>query len=326
MNYKNVLLAIVVAVSSLAGTARAEYPDRPIRLIVPNPPGATNDKLGRVFGDRLSKELKQPVIVENRAGAAMAIGTQAVASSAPDGYTLLLGAASAFVTNPLVRSDLRYSFARDFKTISVIAESPMVFLANPNSPFKSLQDVVNAARERPDSVMYSTAGNGSSLHLVTEALAAETGVRLQHIAYQGSAPAMLALIKGEVPLMTEVVSGAIAQIKAGQARPLAVGSTQRIPLLPEVPTVDEAGVKNFRAATWWSLTVPQATPQPIIDRLRNATNRILRDASFHAAFQNDGLTIPAPKTPAETQSYMDAEVKRWAAIYKTVEGRGGIKP
>ena len=325
MKFQRLLLAFAVALG-LAGAARADYPDRPIRIIVPNPPGATNDKLGRIFGDRLSKELKQPVVVENKAGAAMAIGTQFVASAPADGYTLLLGGASAFVTNPLVRSDLRYNFARDFKTVSLIAESPMIFLANPSSPFKTMQDLLGAARQNPESVMYSTAGSGSSLHLVTEGLAAETGVRLQHVAYQGSAPAMLALIKGEVAVMTEVVSGAMAQIKAGQVRPLAVGSAQRLPLLPDVPTVDEAGVKNFRAATWWSLTVPHGTPELVVDKLRSATNRILRDPSFHAAFQDDGLTIPAPKTPAETQKYMDEEVRKWAVLYKTVESRGGLKP
>ena len=325
MKFKGLLLAVAFVLAA-AGLARADYPERPIRIIVPNPPGATNDKLGRIFGDRLSKELKQPVVVENRAGAAMAIGTQFVAGSPPDGYTLLLGGASAFVTNPLVRSDLRYSFARDFKTVSLIAESPMIFLAHPNSPFKTLQELLAAARKAPESVMYSTAGNGSSLHLVTEGLAAETGVRLQHVAYQGSAPAMLALIKGEVAVMTEVVSGAMGQIKSGQVRPLAVGSAQRLPLLPDVPTVEEAGVKNFRAATWWSLTVPHATPETVIEKLRSATNKILRDPSFHAAFQDDGLTIPPPKTPAETQSYMDAEVRKWAALYKTVESRGGLKP
>ncbi|OWT61708.1 Bug family tripartite tricarboxylate transporter substrate binding protein [Candidimonas nitroreducens] len=322
MKLNRIAIGLVVAAFSVIGTARADYPNRAINLIVPNPPGATNDKLGRMLGQWLNKYLKQPVVIENRAGAAMAIGTQYVANSPPDGYTLLLGGASAFVTNPLVRSDLRYNFHRDFKTVALIAKSPMIFLANPSSSFKSMQDVVQTAEKHPGEVMYATAGSGSSLNIATEGLAADAGIRLEHIPYQGSAPAMLAVVKGEVPLMTEVVSGAVAYIKSGQVRGLGVGSAQRLPLLPNVPTVEEAtGIKNFRAGTWWSLTVPHATPQPIIEKLRHVVDKILVDPSFQAIFQNDGLTIAAPMSLAETQDYMDSEVKRWATLYKTVESR-----
>jgi len=326
-NLKAALAVVAMAAGCFAGAAHADYPDRPIHMVVPYPPGGTNDKLIRILGDHLNKELKQPIVVENRAGAATAIGAQYVERSAPDGYTVLAGSASTFFVNPLVRKDVTYSLARDFKTVAIIAEAPMAFLANPNSPYKSMKDIIRAAQKSPGKVMYATGGTGTSMHLVSEGFAANAGIHLQHVPYQGDAPAMLALIRGDVPLMTEVVSGAAAMVKAGQARPLAVGTAQRLPLWPDVPTVGEAtGMQNFIAWTWWSLQVPRATPDAAVDKLRKAVYRVLDEPSFQAAFKQDGLIFTVPRSAKEIQDFLAQEGERWSALYKTVLANGGIKP
>ena len=325
---KTKAISAVLLLAGLLGAvqvALAAFPDRPLRLIVPYPPGATNDKLGRALAERLSRELAQPVVVENRGGAATAIGAQAAATAAPDGYTMLLGTTTTYVVNPLVRTDLPYAPDRDFKTVQIVAETPEVLVANVKSPFKTLRDVSDYAAAHPGEVMYSSSGTGSSLHLAAEGFAARAGIKLKHIPYQGSAPAMFALIKGEVPLMSEVLSGAVAQAQAGQVRVLAIGSANRIALLPDVPTFIESGYPGFRVAGWFALAVPRATPDAIVERLRLAINRVLLDPGLVAAFQNDGMQITPPRDAAQVQAYVDAEKALWSGIVKLVAAKGGLE-
>jgi tripartite-type tricarboxylate transporter receptor subunit TctC len=316
---------VLATLTTLATPVMAAFPDRPLRLVVPYPPGATNDKLGRALAERLSRELGQPVVVDNKAGASTAIGAVAVATAPADGYTLLLGTTTTYAVNPLVRTDLPYAPERDFKTVQIVAETPEVLLVNTKSPFKTLQDVIDYAKAHPGQLMYSSSGAGTSLHLAAEGFAARAGVKLKHIPYQGSAPAMFALLKGEVQMMSEVSSGAVAQAKAGQVRVLAVGSAQRMKLLPDVPTFIESGYPGFRVAGWYALSVPRATPDTVVEKLRSAIDKVLVDPTLVSTFQADGMDITPPRDGAGVQAYMDAEKVLWTDIVKTVTARGGLE-
>ncbi|MBO9354772.1 tripartite tricarboxylate transporter substrate binding protein [Bordetella petrii] len=302
-----------------AGAAAADYPDHAIRMVVPNPPGGTNDKLARVLAERLTKDLGFPVVVENRPGASTAIGAQAVANAAPDGYTVLFGTTTTFVLNPLTRTDLPYDPARDFKMISIVAETPPIILANKSSPYRTIADLVEYARANPGQLMYSSAGTGTSLHTNMESFAAGADISLKHVPYQGSAPAMLALLRGDVPVMSEVVSGAVSQIQSGQVRALVIGSKERLALLPDVPTVQESGFTGFNGTGWWALAAPKGIPAAVEEKLRAATNKVMQEQSFQAAFEPDGLVIGAPRDAAAVQAYMDSELKNWAAAAKLVD-------
>ncbi|MGB6102543.1 MAG: tripartite tricarboxylate transporter substrate binding protein [Pusillimonas sp.] len=316
--------AVIAGLAITAGlctvqVAHADYPDRPVRMVVPNPPGGTNDKLARLVAERLTRDLGQPVVVENRPGASTAIGAQAVASSPSDGYTLLFGTTTTFVLNPLVRDDLPYDPARDFKIVSVIAETPPIILASVQSQFHTIQDLVQYAQAHPDQLMYSSAGTGTSLHTNMESFAAGTNLQLQHVPYQGSAPAMLALLRGDVPVMSEVVSGAVAQIKSGQVRALAVGSEHRLELIPDVPTITESGFSGFNGAGWWALAAPKGTPEDVIAKLRSVTNQIMQEPAFKEVFQPDGLVISPPRNAEQVEAYMKKEVQNWTSAVGLID-------
>lgn len=303
---------------SVSSQALAAYPDKPVRLVVPNPPGGSNDKLARVLAERLSKAWGQSVVVENRAGASTSIGAQAVANANPDGYTLLLGTTTTFVLNPLVRSDLKYDPKKDFEVISILAETPPIILTHPNSQLKTVADLVDYAKANPGKLMYSTAGTGTTLHVNMESFASGAALKLQHVPYQGSAPAMLALLRNDVPVMSEVVSGAVAQVKSGQVRALAVGANKRLVLLPDVPTIAESGYTGFNGGGWWALAAPKATPAAVQDSLRRAINAILVEPEFQAVFAPDGLVITPPRNGSQVDEYLDREIKFWTGAMSLI--------
>ncbi len=318
---RGLLLALLATV--LTGQAQAQstapYPDRPLRVIVPFPPGATNDLLGRNFAERLSREFGQPVIVENRGGAGTAIGAQAAATARPDGYTMLLGTVSTFVLNPALRpTTLSYDPVRDFTMVSIMAEVPLVFLANPQRQLRSLTDMVAQARANPGRLTYSSAGTATSLHLAGEMFARAANIQLTHVPYPGSAQAMLAVIGGDVAMMVEVVSGAMGSIQSGRVIPLAVTSEERMSLLPDVPTVAESGYPGFQALGWFGLALPRATPAPIVERLREATNRILAQGAMRAHFEPSGLAILGPRDAAAVEQYMDRDRERWVPLIRAL--------
>lgn len=295
------------------------WPDRPLRVIVPFPPGATNDILGRNFAERLSREVGQPVIVENRGGAGTAIGAQAAATARPDGYTLLLGTGTTYVLNPALRpTGLSYDPVRDFTMVSIMAEVPIVFIANPQQPMRSLAQMVAQARANPGRLTYSSAGIATSLHLAGEMFARAANIQLVHVPYPGSAQAMLAVVGGDVAMMAEVVSGAMAGIQAGRVIPLAITSEQRLSILPDVPTVAESGYPGFQALGWYGLAVPRATPAPIVERLREVTNRILAQGAMRAHFEPSGLVILGPRDGAAVEQYLDRDRERWVPLIRAL--------
>jgi tripartite-type tricarboxylate transporter receptor subunit TctC len=296
MRIKKIISALLIAgLTGFGLPVNAQYPDRPLRVVVPFPPGATNDILGRAFAQELSREFGQPVIVENRGGAGTAIGAQAVATARPDGYTMLLGTGTTYVLNPALRpNNLSYDPVRDFAMVSIMAEVPIVFIVNPQLPVRNLAELVAYARAHPGKINFSSAGVATSLHLAGEMFARAANIQVVHVPYPGSAQAMLAVVSGDVQMMAEVVSGAMTGIQSNRVTPLAITSSERLSILPSVPTVAESGYPGFQALGWYGLALPRATPAPIVERLREATNRILARGDMRAHFEPSGLVILRP--------------------------------
>lgn len=316
---KLIYTIFLLGLAALSFPAKAQYPDRPLRVVVPFPPGATNDILGRAFAQELSREFGQPVIVENRGGAGTAIGAQAVATARPDGYTMLLGTGTTYVLNPALRpNNLSYDPVRDFTMVSIMAEVPIVFIVNPQLPVRTLADLVAYARANPGKINFSSAGVATSLHLAGEMFARAANIQLVHVPYPGSAQAMLAVVGGDVQMMAEVISGAMTSIQSGRVIPLAMTSAERLSIIPSVPTVAESGYAGFQALGWYGLALPRATPTPIGERLREATNRILARGDMRTHFEPSGLVILRPHDAATVERYLKEDRNRWVPLIRSL--------
>jgi len=302
----------------LAGAAWAQYPDKPVKLVVPYPPGATNDLLARVLAEPLSKELGQPVIIDNKGGAATAIGATAVANAPADGYTLLLGTGTTYTLNPLLKKGLAYDTDRHFRMVSIIAEVPIIFIVNPQFPAKTLTEFVTYAKANPGKVNFSSSGLGSSLHLAAELFAERAGIKMTHVPYPGSAGAMRALLSNEVQMFSEVVSGALPQIAQKTVSPLAITSAKRLAIAPEIPTVAESGYPGFEALGWYGLVVPKATPAPVVERLETAINKILASGVLQARFESLGIVIPGPQKPGSARQYLAKDRALWEPLIRSL--------
>jgi tripartite-type tricarboxylate transporter receptor subunit TctC len=320
MRIKKIISALLIAgLTGFGLPVNAQYPDRPLRVVVPFPPGATNDILGRAFAQELSREFGQPVIVENRGGAGTAIGAQAVATARPDGYTMLLGTGTTYVLNPALRpNNLSYDPVRDFAMVSIMAEVPIVFIVNPQLPVRNLAELVAYARAHPGKINFSSAGVATSLHLAGEMFARAANIQVVHVPYPGSAQAMLAVVSGDVQMMAEVVSGAMTGIQSNRVTPLAITSSERLSILPSVPTVAESGYPGFQALGWYGLALPRATPAPIVERLREATNRILARGDMRAHFEPSGLVILRPHDAATVDRYLEQDRNRWVPLIRAL--------
>lgn len=302
----------------LGREAAAQYPDKPVKLIVPYPPGATNDLLGRVLAEPLAKELGQPVIVDNKGGAATAIGATAAANAPADGHTLLLGTGTTFSLNPLLKKGLAYDTDRDFRMVSIIAEVPIVFIVNPQFPAKTLAEFVAYAKANPGKVNFSSSGLGSSLHLAAELFAQQAGIRMVHVPYPGSAGAMRALLSNEVQMFSEVISGALPQIAQKTVTALAITSAKRLAVTPDIPTVAESGYPGFEALGWYGLAVPKATPAPAVARLEKAINKILASGEMQQRFEPLGIVIPGPQEAGSAEAYLAKDRKLWQPLIRSL--------
>jgi len=302
--------------AAAAPPAVAAFPDRPLKLVVPYTPGGAADQLSRVLAERLSRELAQPVVVENKPGANTMIAATQVARSQPDGYTLFLASNASMVLNPMLYQKIAYDAARDFSVLSVVAELPLVVVANNEVPAATLAQFVGVAKARPGKLNYASVGIGNPLQLATELLKSRTGMDVAHIPYNGSAPALSSLMANDTQLMVDVISTSLPLVKEGKIKALAVTTAERLPVLPDVPTVAESGFPGFRAATWFGVAVPAATPAAEANALRDAVAKVMRQPDFRERFQALGLVIQAPRDQTETERYVAEDRERWGEVIR----------
>ena len=315
--------AVPAAMAALADAHPAAaqppaFPVKSIRLVAPFAPGGALDLVARVAGQVLTEQLGQSVIVDNRAGAAGAIGSELVARAAPDGYTLLLGATTTHGINPVLQK-LTYDPVRDFTPVSLVATIPHVLVVNPTLPVNSLPEFIKYARTRPG-LNYGSAGTGSPHHLAGEMLRIASGLNLTHVPYKGSAPAMSDVIAGQLQFMSIELTAAVSQIKAGKLRPIAIATAKRVPGV-DLPTFAEGGVAGFEVTAWYAVYAPAGTPKTVVDTLSRAIARGLGsgDARDRLASLN---AVAIGSTPAELAAHQAAELSRWSKVIKTA----GVKP
>ncbi len=269
------VLSCLLALAMSRAIAQGGYPDRPLRLIVPFPPGGTVDLIARIVAERIAPGLGQTVVVDNRAGAGGAIGADAVARAAPDGYTILQGTGSTHGTNPAVNKKLPYDPIKDFDPIVMIARTPYILVAHPAIAANTVRELVALAKAQPRKINFASYGSGSSNHLAAELFKAMAGIDLVHVPYKGTAPAVAAIVAGEVQVIFDVVGTSGQHIKAGKMKLLGVGSPQRSPVAPDAPTLAESGVTGFDAGTFFGLFAPAGTPRAIVDRLNREVVKVL---------------------------------------------------
>lgn len=307
---------------AIAGPAQAQtWPSQNIRLVVPFPPGGSTDVLARRLAEGLRERLGQTVIVENRGGAGGTIGSEFVAKSAPDGYTLLMGVTGSHGVAPSLYPNLGYQPQRDFAPISLLVSAPLVLVVNPEVPAKTLKDFIALAKAQPDTLTYGTPGNGTSMHLTGVTFDLQAGTKLIHVPYKGSAGALTDLLSGQIKTMFGDLLVVLPQIRAGKINALAVTSKDRNPLLPDVPTMAEAGLPGFEVLSWQGLFAPAGTPPAVVERLSKEVRAVMESKDVKEFFAAQGFLVGAT-TPAEFTAFVGSEVKRWGEIVKA----GNVKP
>jgi tripartite-type tricarboxylate transporter receptor subunit TctC len=305
----------VLVLAAVAAVAMAQdYPNRPIRLVVPQPAGGPTDIVARIVATKLSERLGQQVIVDNRPGAGANIGTDLVAKAPKDGYTLVVGTVQQIV-NPYLFASLTYDPVKDLAPVSLMTKAHIVLVVNPELPVRNLQELIALAKAKPGSLSWASAGNGSTSHLAVELFKTTAGVDVVHVPYKGTQPALTDVLGGRVPVMFDGVITSLPHIKAGKLRPIAVASLARSPLLPDVPTMTEAGLPGFEAVGLATILAPAGTPPEIVNRLAREIAAILRTPEVRDQLVAMGLDVVA-STPAEFADYNAAESKKWGKIIR----------
>lgn len=298
-----------------AAQAQPSYPARPIRMLVGFPAGGGVDIVARLMADEMQKSLGQPITVDNRAGAAANIATEAAARSAADGYTLLMGNTGSLAINPALYPKLAFDVQKDFVPVAWVSTSPLLVLVHAEQPIATLGELVERARQQPGQLAYGTGGTGSVSHLAMELLKAQTGANLLHVPYRGGSPAVTDLLGNQLQVVVEGVPIAMPFLKAGKLRALAVTSAQRLPALPDVPTGAQAGFAQFNAIAWYGIVAPAGTPAPIVRRLNEAANEALNSPALREKLAQQG-SEPAGGTPEAFGDFLRQETQRWAGAVK----------
>jgi tripartite-type tricarboxylate transporter receptor subunit TctC len=319
---KTLMIAIAAVLALQAGSLQAQtYPAKPVRVMVPFPPGGSTDIVARIVAQKLSTQLGQPMVIENRGGAGGTLGTAVVAKAPADGYTLVIGTTSTHVVAPSVYTKLEYDPVRDFAPVSLIAVTPYLLVVNPALPAKSLGELVQLMRSQPGKLNYASAGVGSTTHLAMEMLKAASDTYVLHIPYNGNGPAGTAVIGGQVEILFGSMPAVLPHARSGRVRPLAVGTPRRSPALPEVPTVAESGYPGFDASLWLAMMAPAGTPTAVIERLHKETIAAVGSAETKEALDKAGAEA-ITSSPAELAAMIRDGVAKYAKVVKAA----GVKP
>ena len=310
------VLAAFVALTALVQLAAAQtFPSKPVKLVVPFPPGGPLDAVGRAIADKLMQTWGQPVVVENKPGAGGNIGADLVAKSPADGYTVVMGALSTHAVNPSLYPTMPYDAVRDFAPITLVAITPNVLVVNPSLPVHSVKELIAYAKANPGKLSFGSGSNGSAGHLAGELFKVDTGVDMIHVPYKGGAPAMQALLAGDTQLMFDNLANAMPQVKAGKLRALAVTTAQRSKLAPELPTMAEAGVPGFDISTWFGLLAPAGTPPAVIAKWNADVTKILDSPDMRERLNAQGAEAQ-PTSPQQFGAFIAAELAKYARIVK----------
>jgi tripartite-type tricarboxylate transporter receptor subunit TctC len=321
MRKSNQLVAVLSLILGLSGSlgltqsAQAQsWPNKPIKFIVPYPPGGGTDVIARIMQEPLSQALGQQIIIDNRGGAGGSIGTDIAAKSPSDGYTVLF-TLSSHTINPAIYPKLAFDTEKDFLPVSLVASLPQILVANPDFPAKSVKEVVQMAKAKPDAVSYASVGNGSPGHLAGAMMAGSAGITMMHIPYRGGGPAITDVIAGQVPLLWVSIPAAANYVKTGKLKALAVSTVKRSPVFPDVPTMAELGFKDYEVDSWYAMFVPAGTPQAIIDSLYKATIKVLAEPAVKEKLLGQGAEAVG-STPAQLGAVVKAELVKWKKITK----------
>jgi tripartite-type tricarboxylate transporter receptor subunit TctC len=309
-------LVIVAAFAAIEEVRAAEFPTRPIKLVIPYAAGGPTDIFGRLVAEYLGKDLKQAVVVENKGGAQGAIGADMVAHAEPDGYTLLGTSGSVLILNPLLYKKLSYDPVKDFRMLALVTEVPVVLCVNPSVPAKSVAELVAYARQNPGKLNFGSSGTGSFTHLAAEMFKQMAGIEMTHVAYKGAAPALTDVMSGNIQLMFESVSLALPQVRSGMLRPLGISSTRRHSDLPDVPTIAESGYPEYFVSVWNGVAVPAALPDDVARILTDSLDRVMNDLAFRASLEKLGYTALRPRSVAAITEFIDTERIRWSGVIK----------
>ena len=304
-----------IALCTTVNASLAAYPDHPVRLVVPSPPGGGTDTSTRIIAPKLAEYLGQQVVIDNRGGASGNIGAELVARAAPDGYTLLAVIAS-HTSNPAVMTNVPYDFAKDFSPISLTVTLPNVLVSHPSLPAKTVKELIAFAKVRPGQLQFATAGVGANQHLAMELFLNMTGLKMIHVPYKGVGPALIDVVAGHVPLMMGNILVSLPHIRSGRVRAYGVTSARRATGAPDIPTIAEAGVPGYEAVQWYGLVAPAGVPHDIIIKLHAGVVKALQDPVIKKRFLDDGAEPTPSATPEEFHALIRAEMAKWAKVVK----------
>jgi tripartite-type tricarboxylate transporter receptor subunit TctC len=310
---------LAAVLSCLAGfilpAVAQEYPNRAVHIVVPQAPGGATDAIGRAIGQKLSERWGQPVVIENRAGAGGVVGTELVAKSAPDGYTLLITYEGSQAINQSLYQHLAFDSFKDFTPISLVASTPFFLVVGPKTEATTLEAFIESARQKPDSINYGSAGNGSVNHLLGEMLKMEANIRIVHVSYKGAAQAVTDVIGGHIEAAFASVPSVISNVQGGKVRALAVSSAKRIPIAPDVPTIAEAGIPNFDVNPWWGILAPAGLSPAIVAKINADVGEALRAPDLLDVLAKQGVS-PLTSSPGEFAARLQADIEKWARVVK----------
>lgn len=309
------LSLLALSLAPAAALAQSAYPSKTVKIIVPYPPGGTNDSVARVLAQRLGDRLGQPFIVENKPGASGNLGAESVARSPADGYTLIL-VTMGHTIHPSLYKNLRYDIRTDLAPVTSLTSGPALLMVNPNLGINNLKDLIARAKAKPSEINFTSAGNGSSTHLATEYLSSQAGIKMTHIPFNGSAPAMMDVIAGNSQVVMDLMFSATPQVKGGKLKAIAQTGSTRSATMPDVPTVAESGLPGFEVAIWNGLMAPAGTPKDVISKLNTEIKRELESADFKERLAAQGYE-PAWSTPEQFGQRIASDIDRWAKVVKT---------